>query len=269
MARRDDDFESALRNAAEKGYDVHYLNDAGDVEADAIDVREELLDQMATADSDTDVARLGSRLETEQRRAELRLQQIQARAEADADRYAARAAAARTEAEAKVLEEQARAARTQAEEIAKMERTLKLRDDADRRRIDREQKAAQKRKQQETEKARAARAKAIRQAANSTQLTHMGAKPSFAAAGLTALAAAVTVTYTATRPGNQSLGFAAFWTLAGMLGMVEGNAELEWISAGIMSANAAYFSLRLFDLVKVQQSVTNTPIPGTGNQISG
>ena len=83
-------------------------------------------------------------------------------------------------------------------------------------------------------------------------------------AGINIGVAAATVIYTATRPGNQSVGFAAFWTLLGGLMFVEGNGELKYAGGAISAANSAYLALRLFQLAKVEPSVSTTTIPGTG-----
>ena len=132
------------------------------------------------------------------------------------------------------------------------------------------QRAEIRKQEQARAKAAAARSKAIRNAGKSTSLLSTSKDTRFMDAGITALASAVTVVYTATRPGNQSLGFAAFWMLAGALAMVEGTGgELQYLGGGILSANGAYFALRLFDLVKVEPAVNTTPIPGTGNTITG
>ncbi len=270
-SRKDEGYEIALQNAIAKGYvPADYLSEAGDVEADLAEQRAEIEEQIAESDSPTQIARLEADLQRMNHRAELRISELQARAQADADRYAARSQTARDESEAKILADQSHAARVQAEELAKLDRTVKLRNDADARRKAREDTAQAKRDKAAREKAAAARSKAVRNAGKSTSLLSTSKDTRFMDAGITALASAVTVVYTATRPGNQSLGFAAFWTLLGALMMVEGTGgELQFIGSGVMSANAAYFGLRLFDLVKVEAAVNNTPIPGTGNQIVG
>jgi hypothetical protein len=64
-----------------------------------------------------------------------------------------------------------------------------------------------------------------------------------------------TVLWTATRPANSAIGWAAFWTLLGGLMAVEGQGELRWAGIGTASANASYLALRMAQLVKVEPQV--------------
>ena len=100
--------------------------------------------------------------------------------------------------------------------------------------------------------------------ASATSILPESGEVRFLDAGVNAGVAAATVVYTATRPGNQSIGFAAFWTLLGALMFVEGRGELRYGGGAVSAANAAYLALRVFQLVKVEPSVSTTPIPGTG-----
>jgi len=104
----------------------------------------------------------------------------------------------------------------------------------------------------------------VSRAASATSILPESPDVRFLDAAINAGVAGATVVYTATRPGNQSLGFAAFWTLLGALMFVEGRGELRYGGAAVSGANAAYMALRLWQLVKVEPSVSTTAIPGTG-----
>lgn len=256
--------EDVLRLAQERGLGARWTSEAGDVEADLAEARAEIEAEIAETDSPARIARLEADLQRMERRSELKIHELQTRAQADADRLAARAASARDVAEAKALEDQSHAARVQAEELSKLDRTIKARNDADARRNAREKAAEKKRDVAAQEKARAALAKAIRQAGKATSILSTSSSTRFMDAAINVGVAAATVVYTATRPGNQSVGFAAFWTLAGGLAFVESSAELKYAGGAISAANAAYLAMRLFGLAKVEPSVSVTQIPGTG-----
>lgn len=244
---------SAARDALEREYGS-YREAQSDAEAE---IRE--------TDSPARRASLEERLSLENRRTENRLSVMAERARVDADRYESRASAARTEAEAEVMKEEAKTARVQADLLAKYEAKVRADNYADERKRQQEERAQEKRDTQARDKRRAATSKAVRNAGKQTSLLSTSKDTRFMDAAINIGVAAATVVYTATRPGNQSIGFATFWTILGGFMFVESNGELKYGGGAISAANASYLALRLFQLVKVEPSVSTTPIPGTGS----
>lgn len=189
-------------------------------------------------------------METEIRRAE--------RLEALAAEREARQAEQEAEREERAFQRQLEQEERQYGRLTPEERKYKAQQEA----LDR---AADRKRQQQREQAAAARRKAIRSAGKQTSLLSTSKDTRFMDAGITAAVSAATVVYTATRPGNQSIGFSLFWLLLGSLMFVEGNGELQYLGAGTMAAQSAYLSLRLWQMVKVPPAVSVTQIPGTGS----
>lgn len=83
--------------------------------------------------------------------------------------------------------------------------------------------------------------------AQATTIIEESPEVRFLDAGITAVVAAGSVLWTASRPTLSSqLGWATFWTLLGGLMAVEGTGELRYGGFGVLGANASFLALRIF-----------------------